>query len=175
MAPRCTPGLAAFEQHFLNLLPLPHGHGSFLPVFIWELSLSRDAGSCLIDGPRPLWRASVFSPSRKSNDLTTSALAALRLFAPQSTSDQELLNAAVMITMPQRIRPQLGPKLICRQTTESEPTAATSPSRPDPASGAGGRGRRSRSGRGRGAGSRLRGSGRRPGGARRGTAALGTR
>jgi len=30
-----TPRFAAFKQHFLNFLPLPHGHGSFLPVFIF--------------------------------------------------------------------------------------------------------------------------------------------
>ncbi|AFU58893.1 hypothetical protein Ngar_c19610 [Candidatus Nitrososphaera gargensis Ga9.2] len=24
-----------FRQHFLNFLPLPHGHGSFLPTFVF--------------------------------------------------------------------------------------------------------------------------------------------
>jgi len=33
-AARTTPELAAFKQHFLYFLPLPHGHGSFRPVFI---------------------------------------------------------------------------------------------------------------------------------------------
>src|SRR5690606_29225759 len=31
---RRTLGLATFKQHFLNFLPLPHEHGSFLPIFI---------------------------------------------------------------------------------------------------------------------------------------------
>ena len=34
-------GLAVPKQHFLNFLPLPHGHGSFLPVFIiWMIAES---------------------------------------------------------------------------------------------------------------------------------------
>lgn len=34
MDTRRATGLAAFKQHFLNFLPLRHGHGSFPPVFI---------------------------------------------------------------------------------------------------------------------------------------------
>jgi hypothetical protein len=34
-SPRGAPH-PSFAQHFLNFLPLPHGHGSFLPVFIFD-------------------------------------------------------------------------------------------------------------------------------------------
>ena len=34
---RCTPCSVAFKQHFLNFLPLPHGHGSFRRVFIFAI------------------------------------------------------------------------------------------------------------------------------------------
>jgi len=29
---RCAPGMIHAPQHFLYFLPLPHGHGAFLPV-----------------------------------------------------------------------------------------------------------------------------------------------
>lgn len=56
MGARRTPGLAAFKQHFL---PLPQGHGSFLPVLIFAII----AESRLWVMPlRDAWRsASVFS------------------------------------------------------------------------------------------------------------------
>jgi len=31
--------MATVKQHFLYFLPLPHGHGSFLPVFIFAIVL----------------------------------------------------------------------------------------------------------------------------------------
>jgi hypothetical protein len=37
MGPRRTSGVAAPKQHLLNFLPLPHRHGSFLPIFIFGI------------------------------------------------------------------------------------------------------------------------------------------
>src|SRR5450755_1230181 len=37
MGPRRTSGVAAPKQHLLNFLPLPHRHGSFLPLFIFGI------------------------------------------------------------------------------------------------------------------------------------------
>ena len=54
MGPFRTPGLEAFKQHFLNFLPLPHGHDSFLPVFISLLSQSPAAGAAAASVTPPI-------------------------------------------------------------------------------------------------------------------------